>query len=80
MNDRNDYKPHFATIAQWRVISGMGRSATYDALSRGDLKAIKMGRRTLIDVRYGLRFLRSRAPAKIKLKRAPPQAEPVAQD
>jgi hypothetical protein len=61
----------FASIKQWKEISGMGRSATYDALSRGDLRARKNGARTLIDVRHGLRWLRSLPEASINLKRAP---------
>jgi hypothetical protein len=39
----------YATIQDWLVISGMRRSATYEALGRGDLRAVKMGKRTLID-------------------------------
>ena len=59
----------YASIADWRVISGMGRSATYLALGQGDLRAVKFGYRTLIDVEHGLalgsprcRLQRSRRP------------------
>jgi hypothetical protein len=68
-------EPKFAPVTAWLAISGMTRTATYAALSRGDLRAIKQpgnGRRTLIDVEHGLTWLRSQpfltmgtAPAKI---------------
>ena len=46
-------------IPGWCAISGMSRTATYDALAQGDLTAIKAGRGTLINVRPGLEWLRS---------------------
>lgn len=60
----------FLPLAGWMAISGMNRSAVYAALGRGDLKAVKLGRRILIDVPAGRAWLRSlpraeiRAPAK----------------
>ena len=51
--------PARATIPFWCALSGMGRSTTYEALSRGDLRAIKLGTRTLIDVPHGLAWLDS---------------------
>jgi hypothetical protein len=51
--------PAFAPIPTWLRISGLTRTATYNALSRGDLVAIKVGRRTLIDVQAGISWLRS---------------------
>jgi hypothetical protein len=42
----------------------MGRSVVYEALARGDLRAVKCGARTLIDVDHGLAWLRSLPPAK----------------
>jgi len=44
----------------------MGRRATYDAMGRGDLRAVKAGTRTLVDVEAGLRWLHSLPPAKIR--------------
>jgi hypothetical protein len=58
--------PAFATITNWGVISGMGRRSTYDAIGRGNLRAIKCGSRTLVDVPHGLAYLRSLPPAKIR--------------
>jgi len=43
----------------------MGRSSTYEALARGDLRAIKLGTRTLIDVAHGLAWLASLPAARI---------------
>jgi len=51
--------PRYAPIPDWQIISGMRRSATYEALARGDLRAIKVSTRTLIDVEHGLAWLAS---------------------
>jgi hypothetical protein len=55
----------FATIRTWEEISGMGRSKTYEELGKGNLRAVKSGRSTLIDVDHGLEYLRSCPRAKI---------------
>jgi hypothetical protein len=59
----------FATSEEWQEITGMKRSHTYDCLARGDLRAKKVGRRLFIDVKHGLRFMRSQPDAKITLAR-----------
>ncbi len=66
--------PAFATIDDWQTISGMRRRSTYEALGRGDLRAIKVGGRTLVDVEFGLAWLRSRPPAAIRPPRQPAAA------
>jgi hypothetical protein len=53
------YTPRYAPTEVWMALSGMTRSATQDALDRGDLRAIKVGTRKLIDVRRGLSWLGS---------------------
>jgi hypothetical protein len=58
--------PAYAPIADWCKLSGMGRRVTYDRLGTGDLKAIKLGSRTLVDVQHGLVYLRSRPAAVIR--------------
>jgi hypothetical protein len=64
------FEPKFAPLPHWCAISGMTRTATYQALARGDLRAIKQpgGRRTLIDVQHGLAWLRSQPPAPIRTR------------
>jgi hypothetical protein len=63
--------PKFTTVEQWCVISGMSRTATYNAIGSGFLKAVKAGKRTLIDVDGGLAWLHSLPAAQI---RAPKEA------
>ena len=62
--------PKFAPLPQWCVISGMSRTATYNALGRGDLKAIKVGTRTLLDVEAGLAWLHAQPAAQIRAPKA----------
>jgi len=57
----------YATILAWCRLSGMGRSASYEALGRGDLRAIKLGTRTLIDVPHGLAWLATLPAASVRL-------------
>ena len=59
-------RPAFATINQWCLISGLGRRVVYELIGQGQLRAIKRGSTTLVDVDHGLAYLRSLPPAKIK--------------
>lgn len=52
--------PRYESIADWRRRSGMSITSIYAALGDGDLKAIKLGRKTVIDVEAGLAWLASR--------------------
>lgn len=47
----------FASINTWATISGLSRATTYRLIQRGKLRAVKSGRRTLIDVDAGLAYL-----------------------
>jgi hypothetical protein len=47
----------------------MSRRVTYDKLGTADLKAIKIGGRTLVDVEAGLAWMRSCPPAVIRAPR-----------
>jgi hypothetical protein len=60
--------PKFAPLPVWVALSGMTRTGTYVALSKGELRAIKQpgGRRTLIDVEHGLAWLRSQPAITIR--------------
>ncbi len=49
--------PAYATVPGWCAISGMKRTTTYHEISRGNLRAIKLGARTLLDVQHGLAWL-----------------------
>jgi hypothetical protein len=55
----------------------MSRSSTYEALGRADLKAIKLGVRTLIDVEHGLAWLASMPAAEITTGRRRRSKSPV---
>src|ERR1700738_2900806 len=57
--------PKYAPIPVWKRISGMGRTTTYEALGRGDLRAVKLNNRTLIDVEHGLSWLATLPTAQI---------------
>ncbi len=62
--------PKFTTIKGWVELTGMSRSGTYAALSRQNLRAVKQGDKTLIDVEHGLAWLASLPAATF---RTPPQ-------
>jgi hypothetical protein len=60
MHERSNEPPkRYASTKEWCRISNMGMTSTYAALARGDLVAIKLGRRTLVDVDAGLAWLRA---------------------
>jgi len=61
----------YATLPDWCALSGMRPSKTYDELSRGNLRAKKIGKRLVIDVQYGLAWLRTLPEPDINLARAP---------
>jgi hypothetical protein len=52
-------QPKFVTIEGWFLLSNMCRSRTYVLIKSGALRAVKEGRRTLIDVDQGLEYMRS---------------------
>ena len=58
--------PAYATIPEWCRISGMGRSSTYGALGADQLRARKLGTRTLIDVAHGLAWLETLPMATVR--------------
>ncbi len=49
--------PKFTTIEGWTALSGIGRTKTYELLGEGKLRAVKAGKRLLIDVEHGLAFM-----------------------
>jgi hypothetical protein len=52
-----DSFPAFASIQTFSKLSGMSRGKIYVELANGNLKAVKHGDRTLIDVAKGLEFI-----------------------
>lgn len=54
--------PAFCSIRKWTEISGMSRSVTYVRLAAGDLRGVKSGSKTLVDVEFGLGFMRALPP------------------
>jgi hypothetical protein len=62
--------PAFATIETWTALSGLGRSKTYYLLADGTLRAIKAGKRTLIDVEHGMAWLRAQPAAEVRCNRS----------
>ena len=66
MQTREVANPAYAKVSAWCALSGMGRSATYEALGAGHLRAVKLGSRTLINVPHGLAWLDSLPPAVIR--------------
>jgi hypothetical protein len=59
-------EPKFGPIETWTTVSGMSRRVTYEKLGTGDLKALKLGARTLIDIEHGLTYMRSLPRARIR--------------
>lgn len=57
-------RPKYVTIKRWGDMVGDSRTRTYEDLSRGNLRAIKRGGRTLIDVDHGLAYLATLPTAK----------------
>jgi hypothetical protein len=68
-------RPAYCSIDHWSALTDMSRRSVYDALGRGDLRAIKVGSKTLVDVEFGMNWLRSRPAAVI---RAPRERQRVA--
>ncbi len=52
-----DVPVQYEPIPAWNKRTGMTTGTTYARLASGELRAIKVGRRTLIDVGHGLRWL-----------------------
>ena len=66
----NGVTPKFGTLDMWMALTGMRRRTTYDALSRGDLKARKVGARLLIDIEKGLAWIEAQPLAQIRPQKA----------
>jgi hypothetical protein len=62
--------PAFCTIPRWCELTGMSRSATYEALGRRDIVAKKVGKRTLVNYTSGISWINSLPDAQIRPAKA----------
>lgn len=62
-------RPRYASIDAFCDLSGLGRSNVYQRLSGGDFLAVKVGRKTLIDVDHALNWIASQPRAAIRIRR-----------
>jgi hypothetical protein len=60
-------EPKFAPMPVWCALSGVGKTTSYQLVAAGYLPARKLGKRLLIDVDAGLRYLRSLPAADVTL-------------
>jgi hypothetical protein len=60
----------YMTIAKFSEETGLSRTRVYVALGAGDLKAVKLGKRVLIDIAHAAKWLASQPPAEIRVKAA----------
>jgi hypothetical protein len=65
----SSHKPAFCTVDDFTVISSMSRRWVYDKIATGELRAVKAGVRTLVDVQFGIDYLRALPPAKFTPQR-----------
>lgn len=56
----------YGTVDEWVRDSGMGRTSTYAALAAKHFRAVKSGKRTLIDYDSGFAYLDSLSHAEIR--------------
>jgi len=62
------YPDLLVPIAAFAAQHGVSRSTVYRLLASGDLKARKLGRRTLVDVQHSQTWLQSLPAANIRQK------------
>ncbi|MBB2170443.1 hypothetical protein HLH36_19280 [Gluconacetobacter aggeris] len=58
--------PRYMAINPFCAFSGLTRYKLYELLGTGDIRAIKVGKRTLIDVEQALTWLASRPVAQFR--------------
>lgn len=57
--------PRYVSVQEWLAISNMGRRTFYERVAAGQLKAVKLGARTLVDLEASLAWMKTLPPAKI---------------
>lgn len=58
--------PRFASIPHWSLLSGVGRTKSYELIGDGTLRAVHVGRRILVDVEHGLAAIAAMPRAEIR--------------
>jgi len=58
--------PRYASIQTWCRMVDWSRSTTYLELGKGNLRAVKHGKRVLIDVQHGLAYMASLPAVQIR--------------
>ncbi len=67
--------PRFVSIATWCALAGMSRSSAYRELAAGNIRGVKLGRATKIDVEHGLAWMKSLPAAEFRAPRARADAQ-----
>jgi hypothetical protein len=49
--------PHKVSVADFQAVSGLGRNEVYDQVNAGNIPAVRLGRRILIDYQGGIDWL-----------------------
>ena len=62
--------PMYASVQDLTTIIGLGRTSIYEMLARGELRAIKIGKRTLVDVAAARQFMAAQPVAVFTSKAA----------
>jgi excisionase family DNA binding protein len=62
--------PMYASVQDLTKIIGLGRTSIYEMLARGEFTAIKIGKRTLVNVASAQEFLASQPAAVFTSKAA----------
>ena len=57
--------PRYGSHRDWSRLSGLSRATTDRLIADGQIRALKVGRRTLIDFEQALAFLESRPPLRL---------------
>jgi hypothetical protein len=65
MSDQSQIEPVNVTLAVGCAYTGDSRTVMYDAIAKGDVEAVKQGRRTLLVFASLKKRVASRQPAKI---------------
>ncbi len=66
LDNRADGPPELLSVRSAAALLGIGRTATYDAIGRGELRSLKVGRRRLIPADALAELTRNGASAELE--------------